>query len=104
MQQGVDLKGHNVYMSTSTSFCISTSGAGYEDSTSLTEREDDAVPPGAYYKYVWDITPSSGPTASDPDCLTYMYSSQVDVIRDLNSGLVGALLICKTGDDRFVLV
>nr|XP_055033767.1 coagulation factor VIII [Misgurnus anguillicaudatus] len=72
-------------------------GAGYEDLTSVKEREDDAVPPGGYYKYVWDISPSSGPAASDPNCLTYIYSSQVDIVRDFNSGLIGALLICKTG-------
>uniref|UniRef100_A0A672NNC6 Coagulation factor VIII-like n=1 Tax=Sinocyclocheilus grahami TaxID=75366 RepID=A0A672NNC6_SINGR len=71
-------------------------GAGYEDFSSVQERADDAVPPGGYYKYVWDISPNSGPTTSDPDCLTYIYSSQVDIIRDLNSGLVGTLLICKT--------
>ncbi|XP_073676198.1 coagulation factor VIII-like [Garra rufa] len=71
-------------------------GAGYEDSSSVQERVDDAVPPGGYYKYVWDISPNSGPTTSDPDCLTYIYSSQVDIVRDLNSGLVGTLLICKT--------
>uniref|UniRef100_A0A8C1IS83 Coagulation factor VIII, procoagulant component n=1 Tax=Cyprinus carpio TaxID=7962 RepID=A0A8C1IS83_CYPCA len=72
-------------------------GAGYEDSSSVQERADDAVPPGGYYKYVWDISPNSGPTTSDPDCLTYIYSSQVDIVRDFNSGLVGTLLICKTG-------
>ncbi|XP_076844555.1 coagulation factor VIII [Brachyhypopomus gauderio] len=72
-------------------------GAGYEDSSSVQERGDDAVPPGGYYKYVWDIPPSSGPTTSDPDCLTYSYSSQVDILRDFNSGLIGAFLICKPG-------
>lgn len=71
-------------------------GAGYEDSSSVQERADDAVPPGGYYKYVWDISPISGPTTSDPECLTYIYSSQVDIVRDFNSGLVGTLLICKT--------
>lgn len=72
-------------------------GAGYEDSTSVQEQEDDAVQPGGYYKYVWDIHPHSGPTVTDPECLTYSYSSQVDVVRDFNSGLIGAFLICKSG-------
>uniref|UniRef100_A0A8C2FKZ4 Coagulation factor VIII, procoagulant component n=1 Tax=Cyprinus carpio TaxID=7962 RepID=A0A8C2FKZ4_CYPCA len=72
-------------------------GAGYDDYSSVLERADDAVPPGGYYKYVWDISPNSGPTTSDPDCLTYIYSSQVDIVRDFNSGLIGTLLICKTG-------
>ncbi|KAE8285867.1 Coagulation factor VIII Procoagulant component Precursor [Larimichthys crocea] len=71
-------------------------GAGYDDSTAGEEKEDDAVFPGGYYKYVWDISFNDGPTASDPECLTYSYSSQVDTVRDVNSGLIGALLICKS--------
>ena len=71
-------------------------GAGYEDSTAGQEKQDDAVPPGGYYQYVWDISPRDGPTSSDPDCLTYSYSSQVDSVRDFNSGLIGALLVCKS--------
>ncbi|MEQ2207987.1 hypothetical protein XENOCAPTIV_022441, partial [Xenoophorus captivus] len=74
-------------------------GAGYDDSTAGQEKEDDAVPPGGYYEYVWDISPNDGPTISDPDCLTYLYSSQVDVVRDMNSGLIGALLICAFTED-----
>ncbi|XP_037531746.1 coagulation factor VIII [Nematolebias whitei] len=70
-------------------------GAGYDDSTAGQEKEDDAVSPGGYYEYVWDISPKDGPTIDDPDCLTYSYSSQVDTVRDMNSGLIGALLICK---------
>ncbi|XP_056456329.1 coagulation factor VIII [Gadus chalcogrammus] len=71
-------------------------GAGYEDSTGGQEKQDDAVSPGGSYVYVWDISAKDGPTSSDPECLTYSYSSQVDTVRDLNSGLVGALLICKS--------
>ncbi|XP_019936674.2 coagulation factor VIII isoform X1 [Paralichthys olivaceus] len=71
-------------------------GAGYDDATVGQEKEDDAVAPGGYYEYVWDISPKDGPTSSDPDCLTYSYSSQVDAVRDLNTGLIGALLICKS--------
>ena len=76
--------------------CLSSPGAGYDDSTAGQEKEDDAVFPGGYYEYVWDISPKDGPTASDPECLTYSYSSQVDTVRDANSGLIGALLICKS--------
>uniref|UniRef100_I3JCH8 Coagulation factor VIII n=1 Tax=Oreochromis niloticus TaxID=8128 RepID=I3JCH8_ORENI len=75
-------------------------GAGYDDSTAGQEKEDDAVSPGGYYEYVWDISPKDGPTTSDPDCLTYSYTSRVDTVRDLNSGLIGALLICKTSKNR----
>uniref|UniRef100_A0A8C9ZM73 Coagulation factor VIII-like n=1 Tax=Sander lucioperca TaxID=283035 RepID=A0A8C9ZM73_SANLU len=78
-------------------------GAGYDDSTAGQEKEDDAVSPGGYYKYVWDISHNDGPTISDPECLTYSYSSQVDTVRDVNSGLIGALLICKPSQS-FVLL
>lgn len=76
--------------------CVSFPGAGYDDSTAGQEKNDDAIFPGGYYEYVWDISPKDGPTTSDPECLTYSYSSQVDTVRDVNSGLIGALLICKS--------
>ncbi|KAJ8337919.1 hypothetical protein SKAU_G00368850 [Synaphobranchus kaupii] len=79
------------------SYWKQSEGAGYDDATSNQEKEDDAVPPGGYYRYVWDIQPANGPTLKDPDCLTYLYTSQVDIIRDFNSGLIGTLLICKAG-------
>lgn len=63
----------------------------------MQEQQDDAVSPGGVYKYIWDIQPNSGPAATDPECLTYSYSSRVDIVRDFNSGLIGVLLICKSG-------
>ncbi|XP_021439089.2 coagulation factor VIII isoform X1 [Oncorhynchus mykiss] len=78
------------------SYWKQSEGAGYDDATSSQEKEDDAVAPGGYYKYVWDINPNDGPTVGDPECLTYSYSSQVDTVQDFNSGLIGALLICKS--------
>lgn len=86
------------------SLCVFPPGAGYDDSTAGHEKEDDAVYPGGYYEYVWDISPKDGPTSSDPECLTYSYSSQVDPVRDINSGLIGALLICKTSQSVCVCV
>ncbi|KAM3867146.1 coagulation factor VIII [Diretmus argenteus] len=78
------------------SYWKQSEGVGYDDSTAGQEKEDDAVPPGGYYEYVWDISAKDSPTTSDPECLTYSYSSQVDTVRDVNSGLIGALLICKS--------
>lgn len=76
--------------------CLFFPGAGYDDSTVGQEKDDDAISPGGYYDYVWEISAKDGPTTSDPECLTYSYSSQVDTVRDVNSGLIGALLICKS--------
>ncbi|XP_066570914.1 coagulation factor VIII isoform X2 [Amia ocellicauda] len=79
------------------SYWKQSEGAGYSDETCKQEKGDDSVSPGAYYRYVWEIMPSNGPTLGDPDCLIYSYSSQVDTVRDFNSGLIGALFICKAG-------
>ncbi|XP_055964538.1 LOW QUALITY PROTEIN: coagulation factor V [Sorex fumeus] len=72
-------------------------GASYRDHTSLAEKLDDAVAPGQEYTYEWTIHEDSGPTADDPPCLTHIYYSHVNLIRDFNSGLIGPLLICKKG-------
>ncbi|RMC20366.1 hypothetical protein DUI87_01215 [Hirundo rustica rustica] len=38
-----------------------------------------------------------GPTSGDPPCLTWMYSLATNPVKDSSSGLVGPLLICKSG-------
>uniref|UniRef100_A0A8C6VND9 Plastocyanin-like domain-containing protein n=1 Tax=Naja naja TaxID=35670 RepID=A0A8C6VND9_NAJNA len=73
-------------------------GSSYSDGTFDMERLDDAVPPGQSFKYVWNITAEIGPKKADPPCLTYAYYSHVNMVRDFNSGLIGALLICKEGN------
>ena len=53
------------------------------------------VPPNGTFDYVWRLTPDDGPLAGDPQCLTHLYQSTVNPERDLASGLVGTLLICR---------
>lgn len=72
-------------------------GAEYEDQTSEREKQDDKVYPGDSQTYVWQVLEENGPMASDPPCLTYAYLSHVDLVKDLNSGLIGALLVCREG-------
>uniref|UniRef100_A0A8C6X341 Plastocyanin-like domain-containing protein n=1 Tax=Naja naja TaxID=35670 RepID=A0A8C6X341_NAJNA len=79
-------------------YFMSLLGSSYSDGTFDMERLDDAVPPGQSFKYVWNITAEIGPKKADPPCLTYAYYSHVNMVRDFNSGLIGALLICKEGN------
>ncbi|XP_057708547.1 coagulation factor V [Corythoichthys intestinalis] len=72
-------------------------GARYFDNTSLKEQEDDVVKPGCEHVYHWEVTPEVSPKPDDPTCLTYSYISHLNLVEDFNSGLVGALLICKNG-------
>ncbi|XP_032702284.1 coagulation factor VIII isoform X1 [Lontra canadensis] len=79
------------------SYWKASEGAEYEDQTSQKEKEDDKVIPGESHTYVWQVLKENAPMASDPPCLTYSYFSHVDLVKDLNSGLIGALLVCKEG-------
>lgn len=79
-------------------FLFASVGALYNDRTSFVEKLDDAVLPGQVYKYVWEITPETGPKDADLPCLTYIYYSHENLTMDFNSGLIGALLICKEGN------
>ncbi|XP_033979525.1 coagulation factor V [Trematomus bernacchii] len=72
-------------------------GANYFDNTSQKEKEDDVVQPNSEHVYYWEVTPDVSPQPSDSPCLTYSYVSHKDVVQDYNSGLIGALLICKPG-------
>ncbi|XP_037136671.1 coagulation factor V isoform X1 [Syngnathus acus] len=72
-------------------------GAQYFDNTSQKEKEDDVVKPGNEHVYYWEVTPDVSPKPDDPTCLTYSYISHINLVEDFNSGLIGALLICKNG-------
>ncbi|NXU90021.1 FA8 factor, partial [Xiphorhynchus elegans] len=77
------------------SYWKASEGAGYEDETSQTEKEGDKVDPGKTHTYIWEIQENQGPTSDDPACLTHSYSSNTHSVKDINSGLIGALLVCR---------
>ncbi|XP_072029158.1 hephaestin-like protein [Amphiura filiformis] len=72
-------------------------GSGYNDGTTGADRADDSVPPGSDHTYRWIVPENYGPINPEDDCLTWMYYSAVDPIRDVYSGLVGQLVVCKRG-------
>uniref|UniRef100_A0A8C9V1Y0 ferroxidase n=1 Tax=Scleropages formosus TaxID=113540 RepID=A0A8C9V1Y0_SCLFO len=66
------------------------------EGTYYPEGGTHAVQPGQTYTYVWKVIDEDEPTDRDSRCLTRMYHSAVDIPRDIASGLVGHLLICKS--------
>ncbi|KAM7108141.1 ceruloplasmin isoform 3-T3 [Ciconia maguari] len=70
-------------------------GAFYPDNTKDLQKRDDAVEPGGQYTYTWDVTEDQGPAKEDADCITRVYHSHIDAPRDVASGLVGPLIICR---------
>ncbi|XP_059767201.1 hephaestin isoform X5 [Balaenoptera ricei] len=91
------------YNRASQPFSIQPHGVFYEKDSEGTVYNDGSSHPGLVAKpfekvtYRWTVPPHAGPTAQDPACLTWMYFSAADPIRDTNSGLVGPLLVCKAG-------
>lgn len=55
------------------------------------------VQPGYMTEFRWEVPESSGPGVSDPNCITYAYYSTVDFVKDMFSGLLGPLVICRQG-------
>ncbi|KAF7464647.1 hypothetical protein GHT09_006339 [Marmota monax] len=72
-------------------------GALYPDGTSGRNKDDDMVPPGKNYTYVWPVREEYAPTSADANCLTWVYHSHIDAPKDICSGLIGPLLVCKEG-------
>ncbi|NXJ57990.1 FA8 factor, partial [Spizaetus tyrannus] len=77
------------------SYWKASEGAGYEDETSQPEKDGDRVDPGKTHTYIWEIQENKGPTDGDSPCLTHSYSSNTDSVKDINTGLIGALLVCR---------
>ncbi|XP_025229015.1 hephaestin isoform X3 [Theropithecus gelada] len=56
-----------------------------------------AAEPGEVLTYQWNIPERSGPGPNDSACVSWIYYSAVDPIKDMYSGLVGPLTICRKG-------
>uniref|UniRef100_A0A671E9X8 Hephaestin n=1 Tax=Rhinolophus ferrumequinum TaxID=59479 RepID=A0A671E9X8_RHIFE len=74
-----------------------TEGALYPDNTTDLQKEDDRLEPGMRYTYKWFVEEKQGPGPNDSDCVTRIYHSHVDSVRDVASGLIGPMLTCKRG-------
>lgn len=55
------------------------------------------VAPKETFVYEWTVPKEMGPTYADPVCLSRMYYSGVDPTKDLSTGLIGPMKICKKG-------
>ncbi|KAF6384558.1 ceruloplasmin [Rhinolophus ferrumequinum] len=72
-------------------------GAIYPDNTTDFHKADDKVYPGEQYTYIMQATQEQSPGEQDSNCVTRIYHSHIDAPRDIASGLIGPLIICKKG-------
>lgn len=73
-------------------------GALYDDSTSNVDKLDDAVQPGTTFTYVWPVPERAGPGPNDPSSIVWAYHSHTHEWRDMNAGLIGAIIIARRGE------
>ncbi|XP_031428174.1 ferroxidase HEPHL1 [Clupea harengus] len=82
-------------------FSIQPHGLQYEKTSEGTQYQDGTVKlgsqvrPGERFTYRWQVR--DGPSPDDPPCVSYLYFSGSDPVRDTNSGLVGPLKVCRRG-------
>ncbi|KAM6222188.1 ceruloplasmin [Rhynchocyon petersi] len=55
------------------------------------------VAPKETFTYEWTVPKEVGPTYADPVCISKMYYSAVDPTKDIYTGLIGPMKICKKG-------
>uniref|UniRef100_A0A673MDI8 ferroxidase n=1 Tax=Sinocyclocheilus rhinocerous TaxID=307959 RepID=A0A673MDI8_9TELE len=79
------------------SYNKSNEGALYPDSSEKVEKADDSVAPEKSFTYIWTLSASHTPGKDDTNCLTRIYHSHVNAPKDIASGLIGPLVICKKG-------
>ena len=75
-------------------------GAWYNDGTMGAVKADDKIPPGGNYTYIWNVPERSGPAEMDASSVLWMYHSHFVEDMDINTGLVGPILVTAKGKAR----
>jgi len=70
----------------------SSEGAPYSDGAG-DGRTGNGVPPGGTFAYVWPVPERAGPGPMDGSSVMWMYHSHVEEARDINTGLLGAIIV-----------
>ncbi|KAM6955695.1 coagulation factor V-like [Lycodopsis pacificus] len=79
------------------SYTKQTEGLSYEDGSKYWYKYDNEVQPNTTFTYIWKVPASVGPVADESHCRTWAYYSGVNPERDIHTGLIGPLLVCRAG-------
>jgi hephaestin len=72
-------------------------GVAYNDGSSAAGKVGGAVPPGKTWTYTWKVPERAGPSANDPSSIVWLYHSHVNEQRDVDAGLIGAIIVTAKG-------
>lgn len=75
-------------------------GSAYNDGSTGASKLGGAVPPGSTYTYTWEVPERAGPGPDDPSSVVWLYHSHAEDQKDVDSGLVGAIIITARGMAR----
>ncbi len=70
-------------------------GSGYEDGSTFAGKK--GVAPGETHTYVWEVPERAGPGPNDPSSIVWLYHSHADEPKDVESGLIGVIIISRKG-------
>ncbi|KAK2905616.1 coagulation factor V isoform X1 [Channa argus] len=79
------------------SYTKQTEGLSYEDGSKYWYQYDNEVRPNTTFTYLWKVPSAVGPSPGESNCRTWAYYSGVNPERDIHSGLIGPLLVCRKG-------
>jgi len=74
-------------------------GAMYADGMEHPEA-NGLVPPGKTHTYTWEVRPEAGPGPQDGSSIAWLYHSHNYEPKDINAGLIGAIVITRKGMAR----
>ena len=81
-------------------------GVAYEKSSEGTayggvpSEASGVVAPGKTHTYIWEVPERAGPRPGDPSSVVWLYHSHVDEPKDVNAGLIGAIVVTRRGMAR----
>jgi FtsP/CotA-like multicopper oxidase with cupredoxin domain len=78
-------------------------GAYYSEAAAVppdATKKGDAVKPGERFTYTWSVPERAGPGPGDPSSMLWMYHSHFNESRDMNSGLIGPIIISRKGPTK----
>ena len=72
-------------------------GVAYKDGTNEKDQEGGHVAPGQMFTYTWEVPERAGPGPNDPNSIVWLYHSHTNELMDVNSGLIGAIIVTRRG-------
>jgi FtsP/CotA-like multicopper oxidase with cupredoxin domain len=82
------------------SYAKDSEGAMYNDGSPQAAKKDDMIPPGGTYTYYWMVPDRAGPGPGDPNSVLWMYHGHFVEPKDINTGLLGPIIITAGGASR----